>query len=239
LCFCAAVNIDGTQAKPLPRKGKADAWSLDPRIDKTMQCGKTVYKGKKVKRGRKTVTYGLDLGHMVRRLDPVWGKSYKLANDDTFHFTNACPQHKDLNRKVWGKLEKYILEQHVLKEGDDNVPKVTVFTGPVLKAGDPPYRGVQLPQEYWKVAVMIDPDTGKLHATAYLLSQADMVTGFEFAFGEFETYQISVARLERLTNLDFGSLRDFDPMATSRTGDGLESAGGDFARIGGPKDLVV
>jgi len=239
LCFYAAVNIDGKQAKKLPRKGKADAWTFDPRIEKTMQCGKTVYKQKKVKRGRKTVTYGLDLGHMVRRLDPVWGRPYKLANDDTFHYTNACPQHKDLNRKVWGKLEKYILEKHVLAKGEDSVPKATVFTGPVLKAGDPLYRGVKLPQEYWKVVVMIHPDTGRLHATAYILSQADMVTGFEFAFGEYEAYQIPLARLERLTNLDFGSLRDFDPMATSRTGSGLESTAEAHARILGPKDLVV
>ena len=86
---------------------------------------------------------------------------------------------------------------------------------------------------------MIHPDTGKLHATAYILSQADMVTGFEFAYGEFETYQIPVARLEKLANLDFGSLRDFDPMAKSAKGEGLESTGDVQARISGPKDLVV
>ena len=34
-----------------------------------------------------------DRGHMVRRLDPVWGKERAavLANADTHHYTNSCP----------------------------------------------------------------------------------------------------------------------------------------------------
>ncbi|MFF3249309.1 DNA/RNA non-specific endonuclease [Streptomyces sp. NPDC002870] len=36
----------------------------------------------------------LDKGHLVRRLDPVWGtgREAETANSDTFHCTNAAPQ---------------------------------------------------------------------------------------------------------------------------------------------------
>ncbi len=42
-----------------------------------------------------------DIGHHVRREDPVWGDTAEFAikcNDDTFHSTNACPQHKNFNQ---------------------------------------------------------------------------------------------------------------------------------------------
>jgi endonuclease G len=45
-----------------------------------------------------------------------------------------------------------------------------------------------------------------------------MIDDLEFAFGAFETYQIPVAQVEAITELDFGRLRDHDPLAA------LESA---------------
>ena len=218
LCLCAAVNIDGKQQKELRRADKADRWLFDPRVDKAAQCGRPIYRGGQ-----------LDLGHMVRRLDPVWGAQFERANDDTFHFTNACPQHKCLNRQVWNDLEDYIL-----KNTDENHLKVCVFTGPVLTAQDPAYRGIKLPQQFWKVAAMTLPN-GKLHAAAYILSQADMITGLEFAFGEFRTYQIPLAQLEKMTQLDFGSLRKYDPRSKASN---LEAAAV-CSEIRGPEDVRV
>jgi endonuclease G, mitochondrial len=220
LCLYAAVNIDGSQQKTLRRAAQADHWVFDPRMDKSAQCGREVYRGG-----------FLDLGHMVRRLDPVWGNDFERANDDTFHYTNACPQHKDLNRKVWNDLEDYIL-----KNTDANRLRVTVFTGPVLAETDPAYRGIKLPQQYWKVAVTVAADGGKLHATAYILSQADMITGLEFAFGEFRTYQLTLVEIEKMTQLDFGELRRFDPKNREA---GLESAAARYTEISGPNDLVL
>jgi endonuclease G len=70
----------------------------------------------------------LDRGHMVRRLDPVWGDAAETANEDTFHYTNSCPQHKDLNQKTWNDLEDYVL----LNAGKHQL-KLNVFTGPVFR----------------------------------------------------------------------------------------------------------
>lgn len=42
----------------------------------------------------------LDRGHLVRRLDRIWGNNFKDTNEDIFHFTNCSPQHKTLIKKL-------------------------------------------------------------------------------------------------------------------------------------------
>ena len=132
-----AVNIDGEQLLNLPRRG--DAWSFDPRIPREAQVGNELY-----------ASNPLDRGHMVRRLDPVWGPHARTANEDTFHYTNACPQHAQLNQRTWNDLENYILDN----AGARGL-RVSVFTGPVLGHDDPDYRGIQIPREFWKIAALI------------------------------------------------------------------------------------
>jgi endonuclease G len=149
-------------------------------------------------------------------LDPAWGASEqeaKLSNDDTFHFTNCAPQHEDFNQNLttWAGLEDYILNN-----ADNRDFRVSVFTGPVFAEDDDEYRGVKLPRQYWKVVVMID-GSNDLSATAYLLSQEHLIRGLElapedFSYGEYETFQVPVTRVEDATVLDFGSLRDHDPL---------------------------
>ncbi len=212
--FFTVVNIDGRSLKRIPRSG--DEWLMDPRIPKTAQAGNELYSNN-----------DLDRGHMVRRLDPVWGDQdvAELSNNDTFHYTNATPQHKDLNQKTWNDLEDYILDN----AGAHNL-KVTVFTGPVFSDDDPEYRSFLLPRQFWKVVVIVKADDRKLSATGYILSQQDLLSDLEFAFGQFRTYQVPVAQIEGLTGLDFGNLRTFDPLAK------IEAA--PIRLIGRAEDLV-
>ena len=93
--------------------------------------------------------------------------------------------------------------------------RVIVFTGPVFSADDKEYRGVRIPRRFWKVVATVTSD-GSLHATAYMLSQQDLVglappTGDDWVYGPYKTFQTSVATVEGLTELDFGTLRDADP----------------------------
>lgn len=215
MAFFTATNIDGTQLRRVPR---GDRWLYDPRIRKSDQVGEEVYSHRE-----------LDRGHLVRRLDPVWGseEEAKQANNDTFHFTNACPQHHKFNSGIWNDLEDYVLDNagaHKLK--------LLVFTGPVFRPDDQPFREIRIPSQFWKVVVMVRASDRKLSATAYMQSQADLISDLEAPFvtlGEFRTYQVPVARVEKLTKLDFGKLRDFDPLA------GEESA--TFREVTGPQDL--
>jgi endonuclease G, mitochondrial len=199
LAIFTAVNVDGTKrAHKVERKN--DRWFLDPRIGKDEQTGEAVY-----------ANNPLDRGHLVRRLDPAWGDTLeqaKIANDDTFHFTNCCPQHKNFNQNetTWAGLEDYILDNAIAQD-----LRISVHTGPVFSDQDPHYRGVQLPRQFWKVVVMVKED-GSLSATAYLLSQESLLENLEgFEFGAYETYQVAVRKVEELTGLDFGGLKRADP----------------------------
>jgi endonuclease G, mitochondrial len=197
-----AVAIDGKRRLPIDRTN--DNWDFDPRVPDAVQVGEELYKDN-----------ALDRGHLVRRLDPDWGDTLAesmRANFDTFHFTNCTPQHERFNqgKQLWAGLEDY-----VLNNAADHRMRVIVFTGPVFSTEDKEYRGVRIPRRYWKVVATVSTE-GALHATAYMLSQQDLVglaapTGDDWVYGPYKTFQTSVGTVEGLTELDFGPLRAADP----------------------------
>ena len=196
LAFYTAVNIDGSKLKQLERNN--DVWYYDPRVDLEFQYGPELYSNN-----------DLDRGHLVRRLDPVWGSNFKDANEDTFHFSNCSPQHKNLNQKTWLDLEDYIL-----RNTDVHDLKVNVFTGPVFNQNDLIYRGKYLiPSEFWKVVTIVKNDDNAISSTAYLQTQKQLIENLKFVFGEYKTYQVRITKIESLTGLDFGNLRTFDPLS--------------------------
>ena len=225
LPLMTAVNINGGQAK---RMGRIDKWYIDERLGDDLQVDNAAY-----------AKNPLDRGHMVRREDPVWGslKIAKEANLDTFHYTNAAPQHEDLNQRDWVGLEDY-----VLSNARTRGLKVSVFTGPVFGDKDPDYRGlVKLPKSFWKIVALINDDTGKLSVTGYVLCQGDMIkdlTG-EFVYGAYKTYQVQVDQIGQLARLDVAHLAKHDPFAKLRKSEGLQDSRGSFRSINGPSDLIV
>ncbi len=204
--YFTAANIDG-ESLQRPRRRK-DVWQFDPRIPQTAQLGNSLYAGN-----------NLDRGHQVRRLDPVWGETEEalLAQQDTFHYTNSCPQHARLNQ---GKTQWAGLEDYILDNTDERNLKVSVFTGPVLNDSGVSYRGTLIPEEYWKVVASVRDD-GTLSATGYLLSQGQFLGDIEFAFGPYRTFQVPLRRIEELTGLSFGTLFEADPIGHT---EGFDSA---------------
>jgi endonuclease G len=197
LAMFTACNIDGGKLYGIRRR--RDRWALDPRIREEHQVGNELYRSNP-----------LDRGHLVRRLDPAWGETRAEAREaveDTFFYTNAMPQHSRLNQQTWLSLEEYILDNAATHDF-----KVNVFTGPVYSESDQEYRGILIPQEYWKVVTIVNTFTGALSATGYLLSQAAFVEDLEFVYGEFRTYQVPIVLLERKTGLAFGELTAHDPI---------------------------
>ena len=217
-----AVNIDG--GKTVENNRENDKWVLDPRLDKTHQLGGDYYKNN-----------NLDLGHLVRRLDPVWGDVALKANEDTFHYTVCAPQHKNLNRVTWLSLEDYIL-----KNTDIEDLKVSVFTGPVFSDRDFSYRNAFLPLQFWKMAAVIKKD-GTPSVSAYILSHESFLGDMgekalvgDSGFGEFKTYQISLEELEGLTNLNLSKLKKYDPLFGTRSLSGIA-----FNEIGGADSIKI
>ena len=199
LAFFTAVNIDGTQEQSLGKREK-DRWIFDHRVDSDLQIGNEWY-GKP-----------FDRGHLVRRLDPAWGRSAviaKTANDDTFHFTNCSPQHSSFNqgKALWQGLENYLLDN-----ANKNDRRITVFTGPVFGDDDPDFSGVLVPTRFWKVVAFVR-DNGSLGSAGFLVSQEDLLATLEATAEEVaKTFQVRVSQIEKLTKLSFGNLSQFDSL---------------------------
>jgi DNA/RNA endonuclease G (NUC1) len=205
MAFFTAVNIDGRLARLVRRA--LDKWVFDPRIRRDEQVGNELY-------GRP-----FDRGHLVRRLDPAWGRTYriaKVASDDVFHYTNCTPQHQRFNegKNLWAGLEDY-----VLKKATDERRRLTVFSGPIFAADDPVIRDVQVPTRFWKVMVLAMPK-GRLSAVGFLVSQEALLhasvsetSELPRTFSELpSTFQVPVRQLEMWTGLDFGPLASLDPI---------------------------
>ena len=197
-----AVNINGDESKKVKRGD--DQWFCDLRLPREIQLTRQDYDHPDI-----------DRGHMVRREDPNWGTvaTARIANDDTFHYTNAAPQHARLNQ---GKTQWLGLEDYVLSNARTEGLRVTVFTGPVLRSEDRALEnGLRVPEEFWKVIVSID-DGGKLRATGYVLSQGRLIEDITegFVYGQYRTYQVLVELIAKTTTLEFGPLVAADPLKT-------------------------
>lgn len=199
LPLIAAANIDGRSLRRIPRVRK---WYLDGRIAAEHQTGNELYKNN-----------DLDRGHMVRRLDPVWGdlEGAREANDDTFHYTNAAPQHRLLNQRDWVDLESIILDH-----ADARDSKLSVLTGPVLRDNDPAYRDVALPREFWKVVALVDEDTESLAVLCFVLTHSHLIRNLEETIldpGSLRVFQVPIGEIEETTGLDFSVIAGADVLA--------------------------
>ncbi|WP_406723613.1 DNA/RNA non-specific endonuclease [Streptomyces sp. GD-15H] len=205
LAAATTVAIDGARLRASDRDSE---WRLDPRVPVGIQAGNELY-----------LHNSLDRGHLVRRLDPVWGEPAEAdqADEDTFHYTNAAPQADVFNQgiKLWLGLENFLLDHAAQFDR-----RLVVHSGPVLLDDDPVYRGVKIPLRFWKVAAFIDD--GELAATAYVLDQSPDLTDAEAALaaaeavgeppplGAFRTFQAPVRDIAQITGLDLGPLPAVD-----------------------------
>jgi endonuclease G, mitochondrial len=207
--FYTASNIDGALFK---KASRATTWKKDERA-KPYQWGDELYSAPKS---------NFDKGHMTRREDVQWGNTLELAQEAanaTFYYSNAVPQHKDLNQQIWKSLEDYILHT----ETKTNALKVCVFTGPVLSKSDAkfisPVQGatIQLPNIFWKVIIYPKND-GKLYRVGFMMSQKSLllengiIEALEIAttddttfmqFDDADTYQVNVTLIEQLAGMKF------------------------------------
>ena len=116
------------------------------------------------------------------------------------------------------------LENYILDNARTAGFQACVFTGPVLGDDDPMIDDARVPLEYWKLVATLDADGNKLRATAYLLSQGQLIRDLlekrakteameGVVLGEYRTFQISVADLALATGHDFSAYLAADPLA--------------------------
>lgn len=209
-----AHNIDASR---MVRISTSHPWRMDERAGE-FQMGPETYDNNQ-----------LDKGHLVRRMDVLWGsvETARLANKATFFYTNAAPQHQNFNQDEWLALENWVLER-----ATDFSYRLSVFTGPVLRQDDPVLddlppnlrvafraRGqAQIPAAFWKVIVLRDATAGgeDLAAVCFAMRQSDMWTDKDGdRLLNLKVHQVTLEAIEGWTGLDFGALKEADELAWS------------------------
>ncbi|TSE15753.1 DNA/RNA non-specific endonuclease [Arthrobacter sp. KBS0703] len=232
LAAVTGVGIDGSTLMDLDRAGIS--WKLDPRLPADQQTGERVY-----------TRNDIDRGHLVRRSSAVWGDTVaeaELANEDTFHYTNAAPQAAKFNQglELWLGIEDY-LQEHAAQYRS----RIVVFTGPIFSALDPVYRGVDIPLRFFKVAAFIHQ--GELAATGYVVDQTPQLAELPDVprpgvvedvppLGPFRTFQVPIRDIALLTGLDLDQLIAVDRMPIGATL-GAATVGSTWRELGAAEDL--
>lgn len=209
---------------------RAGTFRCDHRLPDNYQLSDDIYT--QVNKKQKEQNKKVDKGHLVKREDVQWDEDKDEvkageAARATFFYTNACPQHHQLNNELWKHLEN-----SVLVKGRSKKPlKATVFTGPVFSDEDPLLvfpNGVnyeiKCPIRFWKVIYYIN-ESDELRCAAFIMSHKlfmerdghifyePAVRGMKperkkpvkpfLAFEENEKYQVTLTLLSELTQLSF------------------------------------
>lgn len=210
-----AWNVEGLVTKPAD---KSASWRTDPRVPLEYQIDNTLYEG--------TV---FDRGHIAKREDLLWGGTMvaEQANDDSFCYTNATPQHEKFNRlapALWKSLE-----DELFRQVDVANSRIALVGGPIFSKQDPPFlppgappgfRPVLIPRQFFKVVAYRDNEDGRVKALAFRLSQESLVGGRTEAaaamtldLSKFHMYQVDIVSLEALTGLNMTAFRRLDAKA--------------------------
>jgi len=210
----AASNIDQNQDITYPHDR---SWRTDSNVGEENQLDDPDY-----------YDNPWDKGHMVMRDNNNWGRDEqeaKLANDDTYWYTNAAFQHKNLNRDEWKALEMHIGKGWILDENG----KLCVFTGPIHLDDDRYYtrnwdKQIRIPSGFFKVVVFKSSATGKMATKAFHLYQEESVIANQrgskhLKQEKFIKQQVSLTEITELTGLVFSdSLYNSNPLLFKKEG---------------------
>lgn len=222
MAIFTATNIDGATYLEVDRKtgqvsseaAEAEKWFKDPRISASFFLDQTFYS---------EWSDFFDRGHLTRRSDPTWGdrEAAQRANADTFHFTNATPQHFRFNQsaKFWQGAERFVLEKGVLAQ--DVGKPISVFQGPIFSDGiDMRADDVQIPSSFFKVIVW--RGASALKSVGLVVDQLNLLSETRKSLGaprdvasvDVSQWRVSIASIEKRTGLDFGAaVRGADTIA--------------------------
>jgi len=180
-----------------------ERWFTDPRMDAKYQIPDVFFT-----KDRKA----FDKGHIVRRDDVAWGKTYeelKRANGDSYHVTNCSPQVGAFNQSAKGEDNWGDLENHVLSEAGSE--RLCVFAGPVLDPNDQVFHGAgdggvklaaRIPSRFWKV-IVARVEEG-IAAFGFVLEQDLSDVQFEFVVPEeLEPAMYPIADIAAMTGVRF------------------------------------
>ena len=130
---------------------------------------------------------GYDRGHMCPAGDNKWSSE---AMDDSFLFTNVCPQAPSLNRGDWNEMEQ-ACRKWAKQYGD-----IYIVCGPIFYKKSSKTIGknkVAVPDAFFKVVLCMNPSP---KAIGFIYKNAD-------GNRPKGDYANSVDEVERITGIDF------------------------------------
>jgi endonuclease G, mitochondrial len=238
LAFFAACNIDGSKSKFINRKDgtvvaldprntkhglmesllaegaeASEQWYEDDRLLEGSIAEDDVYDDQTVpgfSNKRSMARTLFQRGHLVRRLDPAWGskEQARLAEADTFHFTNCAPQVGFFNMgraqsgpgtgggKLWRAVENI-----VLRNARNERTRVCSFTGPIFdNKNDRAFRTVKIPGRYFKIAIWAEEDA--LRSMAMIADQRPVIDVWPEALFEGEALDPDALGMEAFQAAD-------------------------------------
>ena len=172
-----SITADSVHGLNVKRKNN---FRVDPNLSKNNQSKAADYKHS-----------GYDRGHMAPSATIDYSR---VANDDTFLYSNMAPQLAGFNRNmfgnkgVWGRLEhdirKWVKKRHSLY-----VVSGTYFSGQESFVGN----HVGIPSAFYKIVVDID----KNEAIAFWLPHEEQTAA------KLPSYQVTISQIENKTGVDF------------------------------------
>lgn len=172
-----AYELTAEEAEGRRERGGIE-FKMDPGLRGVTQAMREDYSGS-----------GWTKGHMMPAADAAFSST---AMEETFYFTNICPQNETLNAGDWQYLEKRV------RSWAKRYGKVWVATGPIVgrnkygKIGD---RNVVIPDSFFKALLIRRPD-GSYSSVAFVMDNDEERYYLKDCY-------MSVDELEALTGFDF------------------------------------
>lgn len=95
---------------------------------------------------------GWDKGHMAPRADMKWSRK---ALEESYYFTNICPQDHEMNSQAWRKIEE------LTRRASRRYGAVMVVCGPIFDTKEPRHIGpacVHVPDRFFKALAINTSD---------------------------------------------------------------------------------
>lgn len=142
---------------------------------------------------------GWDRGHMAPAGDMKWDTK---AMDETYYFTNICPQNHQLNNGDWKELEEQCREW-ALKYGS-----IYIVCGPIITKNTHGLLGenqIVIPDKFYKV-LLIQKD-GKYQGAGFLFTnypkRDSRISTKPGPDRPLESYMVTIDEVEAATGMDF------------------------------------
>ena len=136
---------------------------------------------------------GWDKGHMAPRADMRWSLQ---ALEESYYFTNICPQNHEMNSQAWRKIEE-LTRRMARRHGS-----VLVVCGPIYDSGEVHTigpAGVRVPDRFYKALAINTSDGWQTVGFIVENSRQD---------GAPKRYAVSVDSVETLVSQSRGSTTD-------------------------------